>query len=141
MRLAAFLHVLALGAWLGCLLVEGVLEAMAWRDEAMLAAVSRLHRRIDLFVEIPAFTGVLASGLWLSWNVTWSTLLVVKVALACFAISVNVACVAPVLRRDKAAEARDVALMRREARWVHLAFAAGVPAGLGAAVLGVMRLL
>ena len=141
MRVAVFLHVLMLGTWLGCLLVEGVLEAMAWRDDAMLVAVSRLHRRIDLFVEIPTFVGVLLTGLWLTQSVTWSALLVAKIALGCFAIAVNVACVAPVLRRSSAADASDLGRMRRESRWVHLAFAVGVPAGLSAAVIGVYRIL
>lgn len=101
MRPALFLHLICLGTWLGCLLVEGVIEARARRDRELLRAVSRLHRSIDLWVEIPAFSGVLASGLWLSLGAAWTSALVAKVLLGAFAILVNVACLWPVFRRAR----------------------------------------
>lgn len=113
MRPASFVHVVCLGSWLGCLLVEGVIEALARRDRELLRAVSRLHRSIDLWVEIPAFSGVLASGLVLSLDAAWSNALIAKVALGTFAILANLACLWPVFRRARAAQADDFRAMQR----------------------------
>lgn len=140
MRPALFLHLICLGTWLGCLLVEGVIEARARRDRELLRAVSRLHRSIDLWVEIPAFSGVLASGLWLSLGAAWTSALVAKVLLGAFAILVNVACLWPVFRRARAAEADDFLLMQRHSLRVYLAFAMGFPAGLAALLLALARM-
>lgn len=140
MRPALFLHLICLGTWLGCLLVEGVIEARARRDRELLRAVSRLHRSIDLFVEIPAFSGVLASGLWLSSSAAWTGTLIAKVMFGSFAILVNVACLWPVFRRARAAEADDLLLMQRHSLRVYLAFAVGFPAGLAALVLATERM-
>ncbi len=140
MRPALFFHLLCLGTWLGCLLVEGVIEARARGDRELLRAVSRLHRSIDLFVEIPAFSGVLISGLVLSLDARWSGALIAKVVLGSFAILVNVACLWPVFRRARAAEADDLLLMQRHSLRVYLAFAVGFPAGSAALVLAVQRM-
>jgi len=140
LRPALFLHLICLGTWLGCLLVEGVVEARARRDRELLRAVSRLHRSIDLWVEIPAFCGVLASGLVLSLEAAWSSLLVAKVALGGSAILVNVACLWPVFRRARAAEADDFLAMQRHSLRVYLAFAVGFPAGFAALVLALVKM-
>lgn len=143
MRPALFFHLICLGTWFGCLLVEGVIEARARRDRELLRAVSRLHRSIDTFVEIPAFSGVLASGLVLlldtPWS-TWSTALIAKVLLGSFAILVNVGCLWPVFRRARAAEAGDFRLMQRHSLRIYFAFVVGFPAGFAALILALRRM-
>ena len=140
MRPALFFHLICLGTWFGCLLVEGVIEARARKDRELLAAVSRLHRSIDLFVEIPAFSGVLVSGLVLLLDTAWSTALIAKVLLGGFAILVNVGCLWPVFRRARAAEADDFLLMQRHSLRIYLAFAVGFPAGFAALILALRRM-
>lgn len=140
MRPALFLHLICLGTWLGCLLVEGVVEALARRDRELLRAVSRLHRSIDLVVEIPAFTGVLITGLVLAADVPWTGALLAKMLLGGFAILVNVGCLWPVFRRARAARADDFLLMQRHSLRVYLAFAVGFPAGAAALVLALGRM-
>jgi putative copper export protein len=137
---ALFLHLLLLGVWLGCLAVEGVIELAGKRDPLALPIAARLHRTIDLWVEIPAFSGVLVTGLLLLPRAPWSDLLAVKIALGCFAIAVNVACVVPVMRRRAAAERSDGEAMQRQSRWIYLAFVVGLPAGIAAFAIGVRML-
>lgn len=133
MPVALVVHLLALGAWLGCVSVEAVIELGARRAGPIRNVAAALHRRIDLFVEIPTFTAVLASGMWMLEPARLGDAsYFAKIWLGCAAVLVNALCVVPVLRR-----ARDApAAFDRHARWIWIAFATGVPAGLGALALG-----
>ena len=108
MSALVLVHVLAVGVWLGCLATEIVFEKAAAGDEALRPFLSRLHDRVDRFVEGPAFVVTAASGLALWAGTTTTVLLAVKIAVAVATILLNVWCVRIVFDRDRAA---------REGRW------------------------
>lgn len=107
------LHLLAGGAWLGCVLTEvgfeRLLKSPAAGDRRTLAA---LHRRVDLLVELPAMVLVLATGVALWGQGPGSAGLLagawrLKLALAALAWLANAVCIVVVLRRDHAARHGD----------------------------------
>lgn len=140
MTTLAFLHVLSLGFWGGCVGAEMVMEVLAWRDPALAPAVARIHDRIDRFVELPLLCAVLATGLAQLEPSRLSGLYLLKVGLGLTALGANFACLAPVFRRAAAARAGDAAAVRAQSRRVFIAFAVGFPAALGALALGAQRL-
>lgn len=96
------IHLVFVGLWLGCVLTEAIFERALLgqgRDKELILA--RLHKRVDLFVEIPAFTVVLFSGAAMLVQATPSSLLYVKLGFALLAIAANVYCVYLVFRRER----------------------------------------
>jgi hypothetical protein len=140
MTLALLLHLFLLGLWLGCVMVEGVLEFFARRDRGTEKKVAELHFWIDVLVEIPAFLGVLVTGLVLIDGHALSGLLLVKIAFGMAAIVVNALCVLPVVRRRFAAARSEEENVRRQSKWIGLAFVVGLPLGFAAMGLGLHRL-
>ncbi|MBI2565652.1 MAG: hypothetical protein HYV63_01290 [Candidatus Schekmanbacteria bacterium] len=134
---ALFVHFLALGTWLGCVAVEAVLE-IAGAGE--LPTVARLHRWIDAFVEIPAFTAVVVSGLWMFDLDRFGGVYLAKILCGLAAVLVNVLCVGPVFARVRAVAAGDVTAARRHSRWIYVAFVAGMLPGFTALGLGLRML-
>jgi len=58
-----FVHLLFVGIWLGCVLTEALFErALLGQGPAQELLLAGLHKKVDLWVEIPAFTLVLLSG-------------------------------------------------------------------------------
>jgi hypothetical protein len=134
-----FVHVFALGAWLGCVTIESVLEAFGHRDPALRAAVARMHFWIDMLVEIPAFTLVALSGAVLLRLELLHGAYALMVAAGSVAIALNLCSVLPVVRRKAAADRGDAAGLDAQSRRVYLAFAVGVPCGLAALLAGLLR--
>ena len=104
-----YIHVLLAGLWIGCILTEALFErAMLAGDRRSHAALAELHVRVDNFVEIPAFLGVLLTGWSLypsrSIDGPWFHL---KIAAGLAAILVNVYCVVLVYQRRAAAQTGD----------------------------------
>lgn len=101
-------HLVLVGIWLGCVLTEALFEkallGKGWAQELILV---RLHKRVDLLVELPALMGVLLTGLVLLVNAGANSLLHTKIAFGLLAILVNLHCVGLVFRRSKAATAGD----------------------------------
>ena len=113
---------------------------MAYKSDDELQLVGRLHYLTDIFIEIPAFSGVVITGLMMIDVELLSGLYLLKIVLGSLAVLVNAACLVPVLRRWFALEAGDETKARGQSRFIHLAFVIGLPAGLGALVIGLHRL-
>ncbi len=98
------LHLTFVGLWLGCVLTEALFERALMghgRDKELI--LSALHRRVDLFIEIPAFVLVLATGGLLLAGAPTSALLHAKVGVALLAVAANVYCVYLVFKRHRLA--------------------------------------
>lgn len=109
MGAAMFLHLLGVGVWLGCILVEGIVEQAIDDTATMRRFMSTLHWRIDRYVEIPSFVVVLLSGAYLLGSVALTPWLVAKIAFGLFAVLLNAYCVLLVFRRLEASRAHDLA--------------------------------
>ena len=98
-------HFLFAGLWLGCILTEALFERVlgsAGRPAQRLLA--ELHWKVDVFVEVPAFVGVLVTGaLMLPAPHAVGTPFVVMLAVGMMAIFLNVFCVWLVHKRRNAA--------------------------------------
>ena len=56
-------HILAVGAWLGCVLTEALFErALLGTSRENELILANLHKRVDLIVEIPAFSIAVLTG-------------------------------------------------------------------------------
>lgn len=98
------IHLAFVGIWLGCVLTEALFErALLGQGRAQEMILARLHKRVDLFVEIPAFVVVLVTGALMLLNASASPLLHTKIGLGLLAIVANVYCVGLVFRRERAA--------------------------------------
>ena len=98
------IHVLAAGLWLGCLATEIAFEKAMATDPSARGFVSRLHDRVDRFVEGPAFVVVAASGaMLLAGGVVLDARMIVKIALGTAAVLANIWCLGLVLARARVA--------------------------------------
>lgn len=100
------LHLLAVGAWIGTVLVEALFErALLGQGRDKELALARLHWQVDKLVELPLLIVVLASGAKLLGQVPHAPLLRAKLACAALAIFANLYCIWLVRLRLKVAEA------------------------------------
>jgi uncharacterized membrane protein len=91
-------------AWL--LLTEVLFErALLGQGRAQKLILVRLHKRVDLIVEIPAFLAVLVTGAFMLASTTPSSALHAKIGFGLIAIAANIYCVWLVFRRAQAATA------------------------------------
>ena len=100
MKVLLTLHLLSAGVWLGCVLTEALFERAllgSGREQELLLA--RLHRRVDLVVEIPAFVLVLVTGTWMLQGAMPGVALQTKIAFGTLAITANAVCVRLVFKR------------------------------------------
>lgn len=104
-------HLGCAGAWLGCVLTEAMFErALLARGAAVHRLLADLHLKVDAFVEVPAFCGVLISGLALATGrASIDTMLGWKIAAGVLAVALNAWCVGLVWRRRGQALADDEA--------------------------------
>ncbi len=135
------LHLLCIGLWLGCVLTEVLFErALLGKGRAQEALLADLHRRVDLFVELPAFVLVAASGALMLNGSAGGVWLHAKIGFGLIAIAANGYCVRLVLARAQAAQDgrwEDFARIdARQHRWG----AVVLVAMLVAIVLGMTRL-
>lgn len=99
-------HLVFVGLWLGCVLTEALFErAFLGQGRAQELTLALLHKRVDLFVEIPAFLAVLVTGTLMFSRAAPSGLLHAKVGFGLLAIAANLWCVVLVFRRAAAASA------------------------------------
>ncbi|MBI3229887.1 MAG: hypothetical protein HYZ45_06825 [Burkholderiales bacterium] len=99
------IHLIFVGLWLGCVLTEALFErALLGQGRTQEKILVRLHQRVDVWIEIPAFCIVLVTGALLLATAPASALLHAKIGFALLAIIANVYCVWLVFRRAKAAE-------------------------------------
>lgn len=101
-------HLVFVGVWLGCVLTEALFErALLGQGRAQERILVGLHKRVDVWIEIPAFVGVLISGSLLLSQAAWSATLQAKIVFGLGAIAANIYCVGLVFRRAQAAESGD----------------------------------
>lgn len=128
-------HFFAVAFWLGVVGVEFILERDRARSRAQSFQVAHAHRQIDRWLEIPAFTVVLLSGLALVTPQHLNDWFLVKVVAGGMAVAANVACYLPVVKRQQAARAANLSEVIRYSRQIDRISALAVPAGLLALVL------
>lgn len=107
MKLILFIHLICISAWLGCVLVEAILEHSIDKSPDMRIFISKVHWSTDKFIEIPAFMGVFITGGLMLPQTTVSPLLWTKIAFGLIAIVFNAICVGLVLKRLGYAKAGD----------------------------------
>lgn len=136
-----FVHLVFVGVWLGCVLTEALFErALLGQGREQERLLVGLHKRVDLWIEIPAFTGVLISGVLLLSQAAWSLTLQTKILFGVVAIAANIYCVGLVFRRAQAAESGDwakfKALDHQQHKWGAVVLVAILLAlGLGVSLL------
>ena len=84
------LHLTFVGLWLGCVLTEALFERALLgqgRDKDLI--LSALHKRVDIFIEIPTFIMVLTTGAMLLATVPKTPILYAKLGFALIAIATN----------------------------------------------------
>ncbi len=107
-------HLLLAGVWLGCVLTEVFFErALLGQGHVPEQILARLHKRVDMAVELPAFVLLTCLGMLLLRDATLDVLLAVKIACATVAVLANIWCIRLVFQRAAAAEAADWARFRR----------------------------
>lgn len=98
------LHLAFVGLWLGCVVTEALFErALLGQGRAHELTLVALHKRVDLVVEIPAFTAVLITGALMFARANESPMLTAKITVGLLAIATNIYCVWLVFRRATAA--------------------------------------
>ncbi|MEJ2692570.1 MAG: hypothetical protein P8166_05770 [Candidatus Thiodiazotropha sp.] len=102
------IHLSFAGIWLGCILTEALFErALLGKGRESERILVALHKRVDLLLEIPAFSVVLVSGALLYPAAAADPLLHLKIGLGLLAVSVNAYCVWLVFQRASAANQGD----------------------------------
>jgi len=135
------LHLLFVGLWLGCVLTEALFErALLGQGRPAELILSKLHIRVDLAIEIPAFTLVLITGGLLLQQAHPSTALHVKIAFGLLAIVANAVCVYLVFKRHALAQAGQWEAFERIDHWQHKLGAVVLLAMLAALVIGLSML-
>lgn len=137
MRPALFLHLLFVGVWIGCVMVETVIERSLWSRKI----APQLHYVIDRWVEIPAFSIVLITGFWMFELDRFRGWYAVKVVCGSIAVATNIYCVLPVTRRRAAAESENKTEVRRYSRQIYYTLLVGLPAALIALGIGIHLLV
>lgn len=135
-----FAHLLVLGLWGGCVLVEILLELRALKNEAIHKTIPELHYWIDVVVECPLLALVLLTGILLFDPSKATSSYLLKVGCGLLAVSANLVCVLFVILRKKASDAGNAAGIEKFTRLVFSTVFIGVPAG-GIALYMGMRLL
>ncbi|WP_315263250.1 hypothetical protein [Pseudomonas fragi] len=135
------LHLFAVAFWLGVVAVEYLIEQSRAQSRSQGFTVARLHRKIDLLFEMPAFSVVLVTGLLLIEPARFDGIYAIKVIAGGFAVLGNVLCLVPVLKRRAAAEKDDLSDVIRQSRLIDIISLLAIPAGLLALACGVYLML
>ena len=138
MSVLILVHLFAVAFWLGCVAVEVVVEQVGLRRADLRSAVPQLHFYVDRYVEIPAFSTVLVTGVMLfdAGRFTGDWVYATKVICGLLAVGANVFSIYPVIKRKYAADAGDRAAVRRYGKLLDATVPVGVPAALIALGIG-----
>lgn len=131
------IHLFAVAFWLGVVAVEYLLEQSRAQSRNQGFTVARLHRKIDLLFEMPAFLVVLITGILLFEPARFEGLYAVKVVADAVAVLGNMLCLVPVLRRRAAADKEDLGDVIAQSRLIDRISLTAIPAGLVALACGV----
>lgn len=108
MAMVLVFHILFVGVWLGCVLTETLFErALLPEGENARRILARLHVRVDVFVEIPAFVLAALTGLYMALATPLTLVLALKILTAMVAVLANIYCVKLVFDRRTYAETGD----------------------------------
>lgn len=113
-------HILALGIWIGVVAAEFVIEFDGMKDETSLIKAAKLHYLTDIWVEVPAFSIVMITGLLMLEPDHLSGIFLLKIIFAVLAIICNIICVYAVAKRRKFALLGDVSGMKSTDRIMRL---------------------
>jgi hypothetical protein len=108
MSLLLTLHLLAVGIWIGVVAAEFVIEFDGMKNNESLIKASKLHFLTDIWVEIPAFTIVLITGLLMINSGHLQGIFFYKIIFGLAAIIFNIVCVYAVFRRRSYAIVGDI---------------------------------
>ena len=112
MSFTLILHLIALGIWIGVVGAEFAIEFDGMKDDESYVRASKMHYLTDLWIEIPAFTVVLVTGLLMLNESHLAGVFLYKVIFAVLTILFNIICVYAVFKRRKFALAADIEGMR-----------------------------
>jgi len=93
------LHLIALGCWIGVVGAEFVIEFAGMKDNESFRRASMLHYQTDIWVEIPAFSVVLLTGLLMVNESHLEGLFLYKIIFAILAMLFNIVAVYAVFKR------------------------------------------
>lgn len=108
MSVLLVIHLIALGIWIGVVGAEFAIEFDGMRDEKSRIRASKMHYQTDIWIEIPAFTTVLVTGLLMLTESHFSGVFLYKVIFAVLAIAFNLICVYAVWKRRHYALRGDI---------------------------------
>ena len=131
------LHLFGVAFWLGVVGVEFLLERRRALSREHGYLVARLHERIDLCLEMPAFLLVLVTGLLLLDVEQLSGVYLLKVLAGLVAVSGNMLCLWPVMCRKLAADRGDLPRVIHYSNVIDRISVVAIPAGLFAFACGV----
>lgn len=134
------LHLTGLALWIGVIGVEFIMERGRARSREVGYAVAQFHYRTDIFLEAPAFTVVLVTGLLMLDTTPLQGWFLVKVACGLVAIGMNALSMIPVILRKRAADAGDITAVIHYSRWIDRTVPLGGIAALAALAIGLQRL-
>jgi len=101
-------HLALVGLWLGCVLTEALFEQAfvgQGRDKELI--LTALHKRVDVFIEIPAFTLVVVTGMLLMPQAPLGMAFAAKLVFALVAVVTNIYCAHLVFKRHQLAALGD----------------------------------
>nr|WP_298172914.1 hypothetical protein [uncultured Pseudomonas sp.] len=130
------LHLFAVAFWFGVVAVEYLIEQGRAQSRNQGYTVARLHRKIDLFFEMPAFSLVLVSGLLLIEPARVDGIYALKVVAGGAAVLGNVLCLIPVLKRRVSAEMDDLSEVIQQSALIDRISLLAIPAGFVALACG-----
>lgn len=136
MTILLTLHLLAIGIWIGVVGVELLIESDGMKDDESHIRAAKLHYGADIWVEVPAFVTVVATGFLMLGEGHLNGLFLAKIIFALLATGFNMICVYGVIRRRKYALSGDIEGMKSVAPLLRLT-AAFLPTFAIAFALGV----
>ncbi len=112
MSLLLITHLIALGIWIGVVGAEFAIEFDGMKNDESYIKASKMHYITDIWVEIPAFTTVLLTGLLMLNESHMAGVFLYKVVFALLAIIFNLVCVYAVFKRRRFAVVSDLEGMK-----------------------------
>ena len=102
-----FIHLLAIGIWVGCVATEVVCEFDQKHAKLNESYIAALHWKIDKYVEIPALSITCLTGLVMLPGNTWTLLISIKMLAGVSAAILNTVAAYTVYQRYKYFSLKD----------------------------------
>lgn len=136
MTIWLFFHLFSLGTWLGCVIVEGVLEIYGARNKDRADDVAILHHIIDKYVELPLLILISVTGFFI-FDATFlsNPLYVAKMSLGVVTVLINFLCVISVFIRKYRYDEKQYEKARFHSTMIYWYFYVGIFTGFCALVV------